>query len=101
MNFRHNAKALTRHKPGVMNDTESAYEDILKEQFITGEIKEYHFEAITLKLAKDCRYTPDFMVVDKDDIIEFREVKGRWMDDARVKIKVAAKMFPFKFHILP
>ena len=29
--------------------------------------------------------------------IELHEVKGFWMDDARVKIKVAAEMYPFKF----
>ena len=29
--------------------------------------------------------------------VEIHEVKGFWMDDARVKIKVASEMFPFRF----
>lgn len=29
--------------------------------------------------------------------MEAHEVKGFWTDDARVKIKVAASLFPFKF----
>jgi len=37
------------------------------------------------------------MVVNKDQEIEFHEVKGYWMDDAKVKIKVAAAKFPFRF----
>ena len=31
------------------------------------------------------------------EALEFHEVKGFWRDDARVKIKVAAEHFPFKF----
>jgi hypothetical protein len=30
-------------------------------------------------------------------VIELHEVKGFWTDDARVKIKVAASIYPFKF----
>ena len=29
--------------------------------------------------------------------MEMHEVKGFWQDDARVKIKVAAQMYPFRF----
>lgn len=50
---------------------------------------------ITLKLADDCRYTPDFAWVNLIGKFEFIEVKGFWRDDARVKIKVAARMFPW------
>jgi hypothetical protein len=32
-----------------------------------------------------------------DGSLECIEVKGYWMDDARVKIKVAAEMYPFRF----
>lgn len=47
---------------------------------------------VTLKLADDCRYTPDFCAL-KSGPVTFFEVKGFWRDDARVKIKVAARMF--------
>jgi hypothetical protein len=56
------------------------------------------FEEITLKLGEDCRFTPDFWVLGDDDVLEFHEVKGRWMDDAKVKMKVAADKYPmFRF----
>lgn len=32
-----------------------------------------------------------------DGVMEMHEVKGFWTDDARVKIKVAADQYPFRF----
>lgn len=52
-------------------------------------------QSITLKLGDDCRYTPDFWEVDGVGNFTFYEVKGFWRDDARVKIKVAARLFPW------
>jgi hypothetical protein len=49
---------------------------------------------VTLKLADDCRYTPDFVTYG-GTYVHFWEVKGYWRDDARVKIKVAARLFPW------
>jgi len=48
----------------------------------------------TLKLADDCRYTPDFAVLRECGQVVFYEVKGFFRDDAKVKIKVAARLFP-------
>jgi hypothetical protein len=80
----------------AMNKTEAAYDAHL--WGLRCRLYVWHkFEAIALKLAKDTRYTPDFAVQTVSGIIELHEVKGFWRDDARVKIKVAAAMFPFKF----
>jgi hypothetical protein len=35
-----------------------------------------------------------------DGTMELHEVKGHWTDDARVKIKVAAEMYPFQFQAI-
>ena len=40
---------------------------------------------------------PDFAVLPADGVLEIHEVKGFWQDDARVKIKVAASLYPFRF----
>lgn len=48
---------------------------------------------VTLKLADDTRYTPDFVAIDNCGIFHAREVKGFFRDDAKVKIKVAARQF--------
>ena len=33
----------------------------------------------------------------RSGVLELHECKGFWRDDARVKIKVAASLYPFKF----
>ena len=80
-----------------MNKTEAAYRDYLEIQKRAGHIDWYEFEAIKLRLANRCFYTPDFMVMLADGQLQCHEVKGYWEDDARVKIKVAAEQFPFQF----
>lgn len=89
--------ALGRLKRGVMNKTEVAYESYLKILLSAGEIIWYRFEGMKFRLADGTFYTPDFNVMKPSGQIEIHEVKGYWTDDARVKIKVAAEMFPFKF----
>lgn len=89
--------ALGRLKPGAQNKTEAEYGRLLEARKQTGEIEWYAFEGITFKLADDTRYTPDFAVMLTGGEMEMHEIKGRWMDDAKVKIKVAAERFPFRF----
>jgi hypothetical protein len=89
--------ALGRLKPGEMNKTESAYAERLKMLKYAGKVQWYKFEGLKLRLADNTFYTPDFAVMGADGVIECHEVKGRWMDDARAKIKVAADMYPFRF----
>ena len=80
-----------------MNKDEQIYAAHLQRQLNHGLILDFKFEAINLKLAKRTWYRPDFLVVTAHNF-EFHEVKGVWRDDARVKIKVAAKEFShFKF----
>jgi hypothetical protein len=50
-----------------------------------------HIQDMTLKLGHDCRYTPDFVTFDP---LTAWEVKGFMRDDAAVKLRVAARMFP-------
>jgi hypothetical protein len=80
-----------------MNKTEKAWAIQQEAYRRSGEIFSWAFGKVTLKLADDTRYTPDFMVIESDGSIRFDEVKGFWRDDAKVKIKVAAEQFPFRF----
>lgn len=93
------AKAVRRafHKAGEMNKTEAAYAAYLDAQKKAGLIADYRFEAVKLRLADKTFYTPDFVVLAPDGVLEMHEVKGFWEEDARVKIKVAATQFPFRF----
>jgi len=89
--------ALGRLKTGVMNKTEQAYANHLESQKAAGIILWWKFEGLKFRLADNTFYTPDFAVMLPDGMIEIREVKGFWTDDARVKIKIAAEMYPFDF----
>lgn len=89
--------ALGRLKTGERNRTEAAYESFLQQQQAVGLILWYRFEGMKFRLADNTFYTPDFAVMLANGQIELHEVKGFWQDDARVKIKVAADAYPFKF----
>lgn len=89
--------ALGRLPVGKRNKTEEAYEAVLEEQRRAGTVQWYRFEGVKLRLADNTFYTPDFAVMAADGVIECHEVKGYWQDDARVKIKVAAAEYPFRF----
>jgi hypothetical protein len=73
-----------------MNKLETAYSERLTAQGLP-----WFYERVTFKLADDTRYTPDFLVLMPDNTMHFHETKGFMRDDANVKIKVAASMFPF------
>ncbi len=86
----------SRHTPGCMNKWEAAYSLELEARKRAGEIVDWRFESVKLRLADRTWYTPDFMVVTMDGCIEFHEVKGsHWEDDARVKWKVVQELYPF------
>lgn len=92
--------ALGRLKPGERNKTEAAYEEHLEARKQAGEVLWYKFEGLTFKLAPDTRYTPDFSVLLANGEFELHEVKGAkilFQPAAKVKTKVAAEMFPFRF----
>jgi len=89
--------ALGRLKTGERNKTEAAYERMLE---LSGEVAWYRFEGVKLRLADNTFYTADFAVMLADGQLEMHEVKGAraiFADDAKVKIKVAAEMYPFRF----
>ena len=102
LRFRDNTKYGKRHIPGQMNRTEELYAGELAVLKQTGEVVDWWFESITLKLADNTRYTPDFGVLYADGVFEFVDVKGAGPIDPKslVKIKCAAEKFPlFKFVI--
>lgn len=81
-------------KRGRMNKLESEFEELLRSKLLNEEIVEYKYEPIKLYLAdKRTSYTPDFQVIELDGTITLYEVKGYWLDKARVKTKTAAEYF--------
>lgn len=92
--------ALGRLPAGTMNRTEFAYAQELLLRERCGQILWSRFEGITFKIAHDTRYTPDFAVMLAGGVIELHEVKGVWTDDAKVKLRVAAGQYPFRFVVV-
>lgn len=90
-------RALGRLKVGQMNQTEAEYGKHLELLKIAGEVSWYKFEGMKFRLADNTFYTPDFAVMLSDGALQAHEVKGFWEDDAKVKIKVAADMYPIEF----
>lgn len=106
MSYRAYGKGRSQPKRVGMNKTELAYAEFLRERKMLGEVLDYEYEPVTFSLAKNTRYTPDFLVVMADLTIEIHEVKacrasGAFLceDDARAKWKIAAEknwMFTFR-----
>jgi hypothetical protein len=94
-------KDVPKRKP--MNAGETRYAQYLHLKIRTGEVKQYWFEGMTLRLADSTRFTVDFLIEFADGHLECHDVKGAkklrgkksfWCEeDAKIKIKVAAEMF--------
>lgn len=111
-------KARNRKKPGEMNKNEASAALYLESLKSAGTILEFWFEAVTFKLADDVRYTPDFKILLPDGYIRFADVKAarrvkdpatkEWTgaykpfeeDDAKAKIRIAARLHPEEFFLL-
>lgn len=73
---------------------EADYAALLAARQMAGDVIVWRYESVTLAIGNGCRYTPDFMVVRNDGVIEMVEVKGRPREDGMIKLKVASKAFP-------
>jgi hypothetical protein len=85
------------HDPlAKLNKTERAYAALLDGKRDRGEIRDYRVQALTFLLAPDCRYTPDFNVVERDGTLTNIDTKGGFTrEDAVLKLKFAAERFPW------
>jgi hypothetical protein len=90
--------AVGRTGRGAMNKTEARYaSEVLDVRKGLGEVADYWYESVKLRLADGSWFTVDFFVMLADGRLEAHEVKGFWREAARVRIKVAAECYPFLF----
>ena len=92
-------KAKAPRKRG-MNKWESEYAQELEVARQTGQILWWAYEPIRLRLADNTGYTPDFCELFPSGLLRFVEIKGFLRDDANVKFKMAAELYPFDFVML-
>lgn len=88
-----------------MNGIESWYWSTIVERVKSGEFLSARYEAITIRLAPKTTWTPDFFIIKKDGTAMFHETKASWkgagQDVSRVKVKLAAEMYPeFEFSVI-
>jgi hypothetical protein len=81
---------------------EARYSEQLEADRLGGLVAKWAYESLKLRLADRTFYSPDFFVITPERRIELHEVKATWaaehQEDARVKLKVAAALFPeFRF----
>lgn len=88
------ARGRNRHEPVTMNKLETEYSQYLKDCMAAGDIIWWGFECIKFRLGHNCFYNPDFLVQTADGFMEIHETKGFMEEDALVKIKTVATMFP-------
>lgn len=83
-------------KRGEVNKTEGDFErDELAPLKLSGVVVDYKYESVKFRLANGAWYTPDFVawVHGKQRPMVY-EIKGFWREAARVRIKVAAELYP-------
>lgn len=77
-----------------LNKLEAAFWEWLQKGVKSGVFVWIGCQNMTLKLADDVRYTPDFSAVLADRSFVFYETKGaHFWDDAKVKLKIAAREY--------
>ena len=77
-----------------LNTLERDYALHLEAQRQADEIRHWTYESMRVRIGNGAWYKPDFVVITNEDFIELHEVKGRWMEAARVRIRSAAKQYP-------
>ena len=83
-------------KRGEMNGLELDWSLYLERRKISGEILDWKYEAIKLRIAfgnKPAWFLCDFWIVNADGSQEAHETKGFWRESARLRIKVAAGVY--------
>ena len=78
-----------------MNRIENEQSLLLEREKRLGNIQDWRFEPMKIRLADNCTYLPDFMIVHNLGSIEFMEIKGPHIrEDALIKYKVAVELYP-------
>lgn len=87
--------ALGRVAKTVMNKTEQAFAELLKQWLHDGTILWWKFHIIKVRLADGAWYEPDFLVMRADRTLWIYETKGGFTTDkGQLKIRACAEVFP-------
>jgi hypothetical protein len=79
------------------NNWEREFGEELRKRQLIGDIVWVQYEGMRFRLAGGAFYKPDFVSLSRTGEMTAWEVKGRWREAARVRIKVAADIHPILF----
>lgn len=91
------ARALPPSLPKFDSKLEQLYWLHLQQRLRDGEVRRVDFHAVKILLGDGAWFTPDFLVVALDGVLELHETKGFMREAARVRLLVAAERYPFRF----
>lgn len=81
--------------PQYDSKLEERYADHLAVRQRAGEVHQWWYEPIGLRLGQKCYYHPDFLVQLSDGVLQIHEIKGAYIrEDSWIKLKTAAKQYP-------
>ena len=82
---------LIRQNTKGPNKLEAAFAAVLRAENPGVQIRE---QAVTLQIGNGVRYTPDMMIIEPGRLEAFETKAGLFRDDAKVKLKIAASVWP-------
>ena len=89
-------QALGRMAKDKMNKTEAAYAAVLEQRKQLGQIIDYKFHPMNVRLAANTFYEVDFLVLGGDMRLAIHEVKGGFTTEkGQMKIKLCAEALPW------
>ena len=89
-------QALGRLPKDRMNGTEKAYSQRLEAMRLAGEILDWKFHPLRIRLADNAYYEVDFLVMAADRSLEVHETKGGYTTDkGQLKIRLCAEAAPW------
>ena len=89
-------QALGRLPKGRMNKTEQAYAERLDAMKAAGEIIDWKFHPMNIRLATNAFYEVDFLVLHADMSLAIHETKGGFTTDkGQLKIRMCAEVMPW------
>lgn len=89
-------QALGRLPKDQMNKTEAAYSKVLEQRKLAGEILDWKFHPMNVRLAAGVFYEVDFLVLTADMQVQIHETKGGYTTDkGQMKIRLCADALPW------
>ncbi|NDI85114.1 hypothetical protein EYB48_05800 [Undibacterium sp. B2R-29] len=91
--------SIGRIPKSQMNKTEAEYAEILDRKKLSGEVLDWKFHPMNIRLADNTFYEVDFLVVMANLELQIHETKGSYTTQVgNLKIKLCAEVLPwFRF----